>query len=292
MGDLVELRSLYEGGQLDQAWALYREMDAAGEAGPEVHLLGAKAAQYRGDLFGARWAVERVDQGALAGNVLGQVRFSHGYIVMRLGDVPAAVDQFRAFIADQDRYPDVFGVAEGHVWFNLGFSLRQAMQYDEALDAYHRSAAAHRRNGLFDSLCETLHNLAWTACMVGRRDLALASLEEAAPLCTSDYLRVHQSIGEAFAGVLGDESDRKRALEICQSLIGRYDHVPYTVRSHACWLAGRVSLDLGQLDMAEDLAKKATQYAGHDQTESRCLRDAAELLREVRARRMELQPGA
>lgn len=281
MGDLVELRSLYEGGQLDQAWALYREMDAAGEAGPEVHLLGAKAAQYRGDLFGARWAVERAVEGCPVGEVQGQVRFAQGYIYMMLGEVRGAVEQFRAFLADGQEYPATYGVAAGHAWYNLGLSLRQAKESVEALDCYLRACDMHRANNLRQSLREALQNVAWTACLLGRVEMAREALDEASGILESDTARWMQRLGEAFlSATTGDSKD---ALDQCQSILGDYTDAPTQARGHACWVAGRVALSLGMVEQAEDLAKRGVVFGSQISGDSRCLRDCADLLREVRS---------
>ncbi len=81
-----------------------------------------------------------------------------------------------------------------------------------------------------------------------------------------------------------------RALELCEQIVGRYDAVPHDVRSHACWLAGRVALEIGQLEAAEGFANQAVHYGSLARDENRCLMDAAELLRQVRQIRLQPQP--
>ena len=195
---LDDLRAAYSGGRLDEAWTLYRQLEATGEAGPEAHLVGARTARRQGNLYSARAAIERAIAGAPAGEIMGQVQFCAGVVLRELGDVRAAIDQFRMFLADAIEHPQAFEFAAGHAWYNLGLALRQVRQPEQALDAYRMACDLHRVNNLRQSLREALQNLAWVACVLDRPAVARAALDEADGLLEGEMAQWQQRIGEAF----------------------------------------------------------------------------------------------
>lgn len=288
MGDVERLNSLYEGGQFDQAWALYRQLEATGEASPEAHLVGARTARRMGDLYGARGAIDRAVDGTPGGEIRGQVLFCAGVVYRELGDVHMAIDQFRTFLADGADHPQAVEIAAGHAWYNLGLALRQARQLDASLDAYRMACDLHRVNNLRQSLREALQNLAWVACMLGQPETARVALDEAEGLLENEKAHWHQRVGVAYLASFA--VDQSEALRRCEEIVSYCGEVPAGVRSHACWVAGAVALRLGRLDEAEALAEQAVHYGSLDRSDSRALRDAAELLREVRS--AQLQTGA
>lgn len=285
MGDLQALKAAFSERRLDDAWALYRQLDATGGACAEGHLVGARVAMAREDLHAARWAIEKAAAETSTGALLGQIRYTRGLALQLLGDVQAAIEQMQACINGVNEYPELGPVMLGPAWNNLGLLLRQSKRYQEAIDAYTTACGICRTESLHTYLCMALHNLAWTACMMRDRVRAEAALDEAEPLCKSESLQWHQQITLAYLAALGDMDEQRQAMELCQSIIDQGE-APIDVRSHACWVAGQVALQLGQLDAAEDLAKQAVHHASQDRSESRCLRDAADLLRSIREIRL------
>lgn len=281
MGDLQALKAAFSERRLDDAWALYRQLDATDGACAEGHLVGARVAMAREDLLAGRYAIEKAAAESSTGALLGQIRYTRGLILQLLGDVQAAIEQMQACINGVNEYPTLGPVMLGPAWNNLGLLLRQSKRYQEAIDAYTTACGICRTESLPTYLCMALHNLAWTACMMGDRTRAQFALDESEPLATTATLKWHQKITQAYLSALGDLDDQRHAMELCQSLISQPD-APIDIRSHACWVAGQVAMKLGQLEAAEDLAKQAVHHASQDRSESRCLRDAADLLRSIR----------
>lgn len=290
MGAMQALRTAWSDRRLDDAWAEYRRLVAMGEADAETHLVGARAARAKNDLFGARWAIEAAAGANPTGAILGQVRFTYGNILRELGEVLPAIEQLTACIDGFDDYPELAPLMLGPTYYNLGLALRQARRYTDAIEAYGTAREHFRRENMDSMLCMTLHNLAWVACLEGRLDEAGEALDESRSLAGTDTLRWHQRLGEAFLESLGGESDRRHALELCQVIVSEPGEVPTHVRSHACWVAGRVALALHQPDAAEQLAVQALNHATAARGENRCLTDAAELLKSVREIRLIAQP--
>lgn len=280
MGDLQALKAAFSERRLDDAWALYRQLDATDGACAEVHLAGAQVGVAREDFLAARWAIEKAAGSNPSGNLLGKVRFMHGFVLSRLGDVSAAIEQIQAYIAGTNDYPELGPLFLGPAWLNLGVLLRQAKKYRQAIDAYETACSICRQEGLTNYLCTALQNLAWTSCFLGEVDRARSALDESESLCTTQ-LRWHQKIGEAYLLSLGPSEEQRQAMDLCGQLI-QHPETPSEVRSHAYWVSGRVALNLGQLEAAEDLAKQAVHHGSHVKSATRCLRDAAELLRSVR----------
>lgn len=290
MGEPAPLEGLYAQQRFEEGWTLYRSLRETGAAGAAEHLLGARCARGRGDLFGARWALGEAEEARPEGQVLGQVRFTYGLVLREIGEYNTAIEYLSACIRGLGHYAELAPVMEGPAYYNLGLALRQTRRYDEALSAYQEAAARFRGESMHTYLCMTLQNLAWVACLVGNAPAAQSALAEAEPLCNSEVLRTHQSLGQAFVASLGDLPDRERAMALCESFI-RAEHTPNQVRSHAYWLAGKVALSLDKLDLAESLARSALDWGARSGNDNRCLHDAADLLREVRLRQLPLRPS-
>lgn len=278
------LRAAWEGGQHETAWAEYQRLTAAGEACAEAHLIGSMAARERGDLQAARWAIEKAVAAGPSGMLLVRVWFQRGVLLREVGEAAAAVEQFESCLRRLEEHPALRQVMEGPAWYNLGLALRQARRYEDAIAAYLMAVDLFRSEAMTTHLCMALHNLAWVACLMGRKELAREALGESAPFCSEGALKWHQRIGEAFYMAQGGPERQRRAMELAQEIIDDPGDVPADVRSHACWLAGTVALELGLWGAAEDLANQAVHHAVRAKGENRCLLDAAELLREVRLR--------
>lgn len=278
------LRAAWEGGRHEAAWAEYLRLTATGGADAEAHLIGSMAARERGDLQGARWAVEKAVEAGPSGVLLVRVWFQRGVLLREVGEAAAAVAQFEACLQHLEQYPGLQQVMEGPAWYNLGLALRQARRHEEAIAAYQRAVGVFRSESMTTHLCMALHNLAWVACMLGRKELAREALDESARFCTGGAMQWHQRIGEAFYMAQGGPERQLQAMQLAQEIIDHPGDLPADVRSHACWLAGTVALQLGLYHAAEDLANQAVHHAVRARGENRCLLDAADLLREVRLR--------
>ena len=287
LGEPALLGDLYAQKQFSEGWTLYRTLRETGAVGAAEHLLGARCARGRGDLFGARWALNDAVESATEGPVLGQVRFTYGLVLREIGEFGTAIEFLSACIQGMHGYAELAPVMEGPAYYNLGLALRQTRRFPEALSAYREAAARFRAEGMRTYLCMTLHNMAWVACLVGDLPTAQSALGEAEPLCDTGDLRVHQSIGQAFAHSLGGPAEQEQAMRTCEGLT-KADHAPAHIRSHAYWLAGKVALATDRLELAESLARNALDWGARSAEESRCLRDAADLLREIRQRQLSL----
>lgn len=148
-----------------------------------------------------------------------------------------------------------------------------------------------------------LQNLAWVSVLFGDALNARMTLAEASPLCSTPALHWHQRIGEAFLASIDFEAPdhgsrtlrQRRSLELAEVI---YSHegndLPAEVRSHAYWLAGRISLEMGEIESAFHFGQQAIQHAfATPVADARCLYDAADLLRQVyRVRSQVKQTGS
>lgn len=292
---LEKLCSLYSDGHYEAAYTLYRELSVLENVDAEVFLLGGRAALAMGNHYAARAALDLAINAGPEGRTLGMVRFIHGAVLLYLGEIHPAIEQFSAFLQGIIDYPELAPLFRGPALYNRALAYRQARKYNESLNDYWEACEEFRREHMREYLCQALHNRAWVACIFGDTADARAALEESLPLCDTDYLRWHQRIGEAFLAALsyhpsdpsGQAAAQRQALEQCQTI---YEHagadLPADVRSHACWLAGRISQELGELDAAESLALQAVHHGAATRNENRCLHDASELLREIRHARL------
>jgi tetratricopeptide (TPR) repeat protein len=213
--------------------------------------------------------------------MLGRVLFTRGIVLREMGAPMEAIEQLHEVLERFSEYSDLGSEFLGPTWYNLGLALRQAKRYREALNAYATAAQHFRQAGTETPLCMTLHNLAWAACLHGEFDTAVAALDEAEPLCKTDVLRWHQTLGRAHLEAVRPGGDRGLATQGCMALMERQAELPPDVMSHACWLAGRVSLELQLYDKAMIMADLAVHHAVKANGENRTLHDASELRRAV-----------
>lgn len=256
----------------DQCQALY-------EAG--------RAAWRQRDAIRARRYLEPLSHERLTGMALGNWRLTYGVVLRELGDLRLAMEQFEAFMQDLGEYPDLEAAA-GYGWFNMGLCRRQlagrpggAVDQDglrAAMEDYRRAAEEFVRESMPKLLARTLHNWAWAACLVQDSDLAAELLEQAEDLHMCEADRWHQTLGWALVEAVRGENHA--ALVRCERITTAHE-APLPVRSQACWIAGRVALQLGQTDEAERLARSALEYGTEVPGDSRCYADAAALLRSV-----------
>lgn len=284
MTGIEELRRAYQEQRYADAWQVYRVLVDGGQAGPEAHYLGARAARANGDPGAARWILEAIDplpEGALGG----QIVFTIGILCREIGDLRCAVERFQAFLLGLPGYPELEAVAAGAAWYNLGLTQRMLRQFREAVNSYEVACQYFRQESMTLHLCQALHNLAWAACCDGDAGRAAQALEEARPLCDAEYLVRHQEIGEAYLTFV--QGQRHQALNMCGRILEAHDQgaeVPPSVVSHACWLAGKVALARGLLAEAETLAKQALHWGQKAGGENRTWNDASDLLQELRRR--------
>lgn len=281
MDRLGELRALYKGKEVKRGIARYREMEREGPMDPEAHLIGARLLRQSNDMWGAMRALELAKARGASGVILGQVLFTRGYLLREMGAPGEAIEQLNECLNRFGEYTDLGGELLGPLWYNLGLAYRQARQPAAAIDAYQQAAVYFRGAGMTTYLAMCLHNLAWVCCINGSAGDAEDALTEAEPLCTTDDLGYHQTMGRAFLAAIRPDRNLVHVMDACGVLLEQTDQLPADVASHACWLAGKVALELDLLDKALDLADMAIHYAMCYQGESRCLHDSAELRRDV-----------
>lgn len=279
MENIQPLRAAWSERRLEDAWAEYVRLAAAGEAEAEGHYLGARVAWGRGDLLGARRIMEdRALAAGPTGSMLAHVRFGLGMITLTLGESAVALELFDLFL--QDLPGDLAPVWEGPAYLNRGLALRQLRRYPEAIQSYHRACVLFRAEGMKCHLSHALQNMAWAACLLRDTETAREALEESRTVCETQEDLWHQRLGEAFLAATAGEG--ARALDLCRTILSEPGSVPDDVRSHACWIGGRAALQLRQLHEALCLANEAVTVAVRAKGLNRCFHDASELLREVR----------
>lgn len=248
----------------------------------------ALAARRSGDLIRARLLLEQALQQKLEGTLLGEARATYATVLLRLGDVRAALEGFEEFVAGGDAYPDLLPVVRPHLLYNRGLALRQlscrnGQEDAEGLRAAYReylSAADEcRREGLYELLRKSLQNAAWVCCLLGDPDQAEAALGESEGLCRTAEAVAHQRVGQAF--LTAAKGDYVGAMEESDRIV-HDTALPAEVRAQAFWLAGRISLQHGRTAEAESFALQAIELATGIKTEQRVLNDSANLLRLVR----------
>lgn len=286
VGESDWLRQAYVERRYGDAWAEYRRLAAAGPVPADVHLIGARAAERDGNLYAARHAID----GALGADPQGALRvealFTRGVILLLIGDSAGALDDLQATVAGLEHEPNLGAVMLGPAYYNLALAFRQRRRYAEALDHYRVAIERFRAEAMHDHLRMALQNLAWVCCVVQDADGARSALDEAGSLCRSAEAMLLQQIHEAFLGsVVGGECARD-AMATCERILSDSGDVPAGIRSHACWVAGRIALQMGQLEAAEALAGQAVTFGLQAREDHHSLLDASELLREVRQARV------
>ena len=274
-----ELVAHYEQRRYAEGWALYREhADASPSLPASVHYYGARCARALRNYHGARQALSLAEVAGPTGALLGQIRFTHALIVQEIGEYMTAVTAWERTIQGMHLYPELAPVMEGPAWNNLGLTQRMLKRYDDALDAYRQAAALMEGEGPAEHLRICLLNIAWLHCIRGDVVSASVALEQAEPLIHSSAARWKHQVGVAFLSLV--QKDREGALGLCNAVAGAVEALPED-RSHACWLSGKIALEIGQFDMADSLARQAISHGEKARDVNRCLHDAADLLRQV-----------
>lgn len=284
-----ELRALYDGRRYDEGWSLY-QATPADQWGPDGHYYGARCARYLHDYTNARLALERALKRKPIGSLLGQILFTQCSVLREIGEYRTAEEQLTQFVQGFERYPETEVLLGGPGWYNLALTLRVLRRYHEALDAYGEAIRRFRAESMSDYERQAWQNVAWVRCLLGDATGAWEALKAAVPLCSSDGARWQQRLGEAFTLSLGEHEDRIEALRLCQDICCSETAVPADAVSHAYWVAGRITLAIGQFAEAEGLARQALDWAVRYTGEKRCLHDASALLKAIQEARTSARP--
>ena len=277
------LAELYNNGHYQEAWWAYKALAARGEGSWEIYMYGSLAAQAMGRLHAA---LQTKEEGIRrhSGEGRGRLRFGHAILLLDMGRLDAAADEFQRWIADLSEYPSLEPDHLGLAYYHLGLICRQQERFAASIQQYATACEYLRRHNQRTYLVQVLQNLAWVACMVGDEATASAALDEALPLCDTPKTRWHQQIGQAYLLAVARYGDLRMAMTLCEEIIQhKGDDVPPAVRSHAYWLAGRVALDLNLGETARAMAEQALVNAV-SLGDERCLSDAYRLLADVDSR--------
>lgn len=292
--DIERMRSLYADGRHREAFQLYCQMVLVGETDAEQCLIGGLAAEKLGNLWAAKDALESCLEREPGAAILGKARFVLGLVMRKLGKEYEASQLLTTFLDGLSEYPELRPVAYGQALYNRGIAYQYLCRLEDSLYDFSAACTEFRSEGLSRLLCMALHNLAWVGALFYDSIQASRALEEARPLCDTPNLKWHQRLGEAFlVAIERDPFDKtservyqRRALELCEVIHNHQgDDLPSLIRSQAYWLAGKISLDLGEIDDAYRLGQEAIHSAFEAPAGSRCLYDAADLLRQVRSLR-------
>lgn len=269
-----------------EAWNVYRALTTLpGYDRPEIHLKGALLAHGLGKHHSAHYAILEALAGGPSGELGGRVRFVYAEILREIGRIDAAIEQFSSWLDGLDEYRSLAPSHQGACCYNLALAFRQAGRYEESIALYQQATAEFRRREHPAWLRMCLQNLAWVACLAGESQIAAEALAEAGRYCETPSAAWQQRIGEAFLAATAPDGDLRRVMVLCQEIIDCTDaDVPADVRSHACWLAGRVAMELELPADAEALTTQALIWGSLAGDANRCLRDAAALLAELRTR--------
>jgi hypothetical protein len=294
--DIERLRALKAEGQYQDAFNLYLQLVTMREASAEACLIGGQSARKLGNLWAARDALESCLERGPDGETLGMAQFLLGVVMRQLGKPHEAILRLTAFLDGLPEYPQLAAIGLGPALYDRGIAFQYADRLEESLYAFSQACDEFRREGMSVYLCMALQNRAWVAGLFGDALQVRLALQEARPLCNTPVLQWHQRLGEAFLASidydhLNAESRRtcqRQALELCAVIYNHQDSdVPVEARSQSYWLAGTISLDIGEIEDAHRLGQEAMHYAFAAPVGSRCLYDAADLLRQVHTVRSE-----
>jgi tetratricopeptide (TPR) repeat protein len=289
---LTQLQGYLESKQWDKAWDEFQRIQGEGPPSARMLLMGSHASYGRRDYFRAR---HLADEAMAARNpsdppaILGKIRFHLGMVARRAGDSHVALEQFQLFISELSaKYPELV-MAEGKAYYYLALTLRERRDMVGAVAAYRQAIDWFRREQINSLLCMCLQNLAWLFCHMQRSQEASECLEEASQLLTSDELRIHQTLGEAFLASI--EERHTVAAALCESLFRRVERgEPVTLeeQAQAAWIVSSSALAQDNLVAAAALADVALTYAT-EAKDPRLMNDANLLRRTIYVRR---QAGA
>jgi tetratricopeptide (TPR) repeat protein len=287
MGEITTLRQLYEARKLDEAWVEYQRLRGAGPADAASHLLGGLVARLRGDLPGARAALERGLTLHPQGSALGQLRMTLGTVLRETGEILASIEILETFLADMHLYPALRAVAVGAGLHNLALAYRCARRFEDARQSYETAILEFRTEGLRNYLMQSLRNLAWLCCLMGEVRRAEECLSDVDVLCETREDRWHWQVGMAFLSLVG--GDPEDALRRCDAIVQDGVSVPPGIMSHTYWVAGKVSAQLGLLEEADSLADQAVSWSLRVKDDIRQMQDASDLKREIHQLRIHEQ---
>lgn len=297
VGGKDDLRQALIDGARARAWGIYAAMCLDADAEPmdaETHYLGGRAAVETRNLHAARRALEHALAAGATGTMLGKVRVVLGEVLRRLGELNLAQKQLESFLQNSADYPALEPVWRAIAWRDLGLVYRQQRHLDDALTCFRAAADEARAANLDGVLGRALRNAAWICCLLDDPDSASVALDEAAGLYESQADRWDQHLGRAHeAAARGDAVKlSKLCSEIFSAAESAVDRPPVNVLSHAACLVGREALRQGDLAVTETMAQRAVDWGAQYHDDSRPLIDGANLLREVRLRRHEMDNQA
>ncbi len=175
------------------------------------------------------------------------------------GDLPAAIEDYRASLALHERVSDAGGRAVASAESNLAGALMFAGRYDEALTHFQRALMVFESSGRGVSIhaATTLNNLAALTFARGRLDEARTWFQRA--------LTVHRAAAGESASMgalltnqgrlytlLGHEDDAARALDEGVRLLQRFAGEDSLDAAQARLARSDLAIQRGQLDAARD----------------------------------------
>lgn len=192
---------------------------------------------------------------------LGFVRAELGIAWISVGDYGNAVDCFKAYYADFNRYGEARS-AEGLVHYNVGLAHRRMRNYPIAIEHYTWAVSWFTERGYTLHAGQTHQNLTWVYCLDGNydeaeRELTTADsfLEVCGPAFQAEQL-VCRALYHHCTGQVGTSM-----LMVEEVLRPTRTGVTATHKGHAAWIAGCNALRSRHYDMATYFADLATQYA-------------------------------
>jgi tetratricopeptide (TPR) repeat protein len=186
---------------------------------------------------------------------LGMVCSELGIMWLTIGDLPAALSCFGAYLLDFEHYQRARS-SRGFVHYNYGLALSRSRRPREAVAQYHEALEWFAEKGFTELFGETHQNLAWLYCDLDELQLAKRALIVADSF--SDRLpprfRTQQLVCRAY--LLMKEKRIGSALALVEEVLNpkRQDSLA-AHRGHAAWIAGTVAVKCGREDTARYFAE-------------------------------------
>jgi tetratricopeptide (TPR) repeat protein len=226
--------------------------------------LSGRARSESGDPYGGLKVLELAIPWALKAkdwDCAGKARAELGISWLLVGDIPNAIDNFRAYLLDLHRY-DEAATYLGHVHYNLGIAYRYRKDYDQAVSHYREALEWFTQRGYTLQAGETLQNLTWLYCMKGdtvSADESLTLAETYARVCGPEF-KVEQILCRAL--LLKTQRQIQPALQLAQELLepGR-PQCTTSQKAYAAWIVGSIALSVWNVENAWYFANLAIKHA-------------------------------
>lgn len=194
-------------------------------------------------------------------DTLGAARAQLGVVYVVTRQLDLANEMFANYYLDLPRYQEAKAY-EGLVRYNNALALRRQGRHGEAAVAYRMALDRFIEKGRTRDAADCHQNLAWLYLLERKADEAFPHMECAQSFVEAlpDDYRVQMKVCWALLHYVRLEVGDAMEL-VCDVLYASQPGVTAHHQSEAAWIGGCIALDLGQLDVAALLARKAQGLA-------------------------------